>query len=159
MADTTWEKPRTTIKLAAPKRTRFAIAAVILFGAVAFLIISGTINGGRYFYTIDEVMARPDLTKSTVRLTGAVVGSTIKPAEDGKSFSFQIANVTNDATELEKEGGLAQALHLAVNNPAARRISVVVSDQPLPDLLKDEAQAIVTGKFDANGVFQAEGSD
>ena len=32
MADTAWEKPRTTIKVAAPKRTRFAIAAVILFG-------------------------------------------------------------------------------------------------------------------------------
>jgi cytochrome c-type biogenesis protein CcmE len=50
---------------------------------------------------------------------------------------------------------LAAVLHQAVNDPAARRLQVVYVG-PKPDLLRDEAQAIVTGRLGDDGVFYAD---
>lgn len=47
-------------------------------------------------------------------------------------------------------------LHTAVTSPNAERITVVLVDQPKPDLLKNEAQAIVTGKLGEDGMFYAD---
>jgi cytochrome c-type biogenesis protein CcmE len=155
VAEVSWEKPQSTIKLNAPKRLRFAIAGAVLLGAVAFLIISGTANGGRYFITVNEVMARPDLSGKVVKVTGAVVGSTIRFDADTRTIHFTIANVSDNMDQLEKEGGLAKALHIAVIDPGAKRLDVVVPNQAMPDLLKDEAQAIITGKLRSDGTFEA----
>ena len=53
------------------------------------------------------------------------------------------------------EGGLAAVLHAAVIDPARSRVKVVYSG-PKPDLLKDEAQAVMTGHLDSDGVFHAD---
>ena len=45
-------------------------------------------------------------------------------------------------------------LHQAVNNPDANRISVVY-EGVMPDLLQNEAQAIMTGKIGEDGNFYA----
>ncbi len=158
MAEATWEKPRGEIAVSktAPKRVKFIIVGAILMGAVGFLILTGTASGARFFITVNEVLGRPDLAGKTVKMTGAVVGSTIKFDPDSKTINFTLANITDDNAELEREGGLANALHLAVTDPTAKRIQVVVPNQPMPDLLKDEAQAIVTGRLGADGVFTAD---
>jgi len=158
MTQTTWEKPKSSIgiKVAAPKRLRFMIVGAVLFAAIAFLIISGTANGGRYFITINEMLSRPDLAGNTVKISGAVIGSSIKFDQDTRTIRFTMANITDDTAQLDKEGGLANALHLAVNDPKAARINVIVPNQPIPDLLKDEAQAIITGKTGPDGVFVAD---
>jgi cytochrome c-type biogenesis protein CcmE len=159
VAEASWEKPQSNLKDAvkvnAPKRLRFALAAAVLLGAVVFLIISGTANGGRYFITVDDVLTRPELAGKTVKLTGAVIGSTIRFDADTRTIHFTIANVSDDLSKIETDGGLAKVLHLAVNNPQAKRLEIVVPNQAMPDLLKDEAQAIVTGKLRADGVFEA----
>ena len=59
------------------------------------------------------------------------------------------------AAGLVAEGGLAAVLHAAVNDPNRARIKVVYTG-PKPDLLKDEAQAIMTGHLDADGAFHAD---
>jgi len=158
MTQTTWEKTKSGIgvKVAAPKRLRFVIAGAVLFAAIGFLIISGTANGGRYFITINEMQSRPDLAGKTVKISGAVIGNTIKFDQDTRTIHFTIANITDNTAELDKEGGLAKALHTAVTDPTARRLDVIVPNQPIPDLLKDEAQAIVTGKTGPDGVFVAD---
>lgn len=46
-------------------------------------------------------------------------------------------------------------LHAAVNDPAQPRLKVVYNGVK-PDLLKNEAQAIMTGKLGADGVFYAQ---
>jgi cytochrome c-type biogenesis protein CcmE len=153
MAQTSWEK--TAVTLAAPKRLKFAIAGVLLLGAIAFLLVSGTAAGSQYFLTVDDMLTRPDLAGKTVRISGAVVGSTIRFDADTKTIHFTIANVTDDMNELEKNGGLAEVLHKAVIDPKARRLDIVVSNQAMPDLLKDEAQAIVSGQLGSDGVFRA----
>jgi len=46
-------------------------------------------------------------------------------------------------------------LHAAVSDPNRSRIQVVYNG-PMPDLLKDEAQAIMTGRLGEDGVFYAD---
>ena len=51
-------------------------------------------------------------------------------------------------------GGMQQVLADAVANPNAAKMTIYYKGAR-PDLLKDEAQAIITGSLDANGDFQA----
>ena len=60
-----------------------------------------------------------------------------------------------DNAELETEGGLAEALHQAVMDPSRARMKVVYVG-PKPDLLRNEAQAIMTGHVAPDGTFYAE---
>jgi cytochrome c-type biogenesis protein CcmE len=46
-------------------------------------------------------------------------------------------------------------LHEAVEDPGRNRLSVVYTGVK-PDLLRNEAQAIMTGRIGADGVFQAD---
>src|SRR5262249_22131483 len=98
----------------------------------------------------------PELVGKTVKLSGAVIGDTIKFDSESKTIRFTIANVPDNAAELQNDGGLAKVLHDAVHNQNAKHISVVVQNQAMPDLLKDEAQAIMTGKLGSDGVFRAD---
>src|SRR5258708_33146491 len=98
MTQTTWEKPKSAIgiKVASPKRLRFIIAGAVLFAAIAFLIISGTANGGRYFITINEMLLRPDLAGKTVKISGAVFGSSIKVYQDTGTIHLTLAKLTGN---------------------------------------------------------------
>ncbi len=154
MAEASWEKP--AVKVTAPNRLKFAIAGVLMLGAIGFLLVTGTANGSRFFLTVNDLLTRSDLAGKTVKISGAVVGSTIRFDADTKTIHFTIANVSDDMDAIEKAGGLAAALHQAVIDPTARRVDVIVSNQPMPDLLKDEAQAIVTGQLASDGVFHAD---
>ena len=156
MTETSWEKGHSGLKVAAPSRLKFLIIGVVLFGAIAFLLVTGTANGGRFFFTINEMLARPEMTGKSVKISGAVVGTTIKFDAETKTIHFSMANITNDSAELEKQGGLAKALHMAVIDLSVKRIDVVVHNQAMPDLLRDEAQAIVTGTLGTDGVFTAD---
>jgi cytochrome c-type biogenesis protein CcmE len=90
-----------------------------------------------------------------VKISGAVDGKTISYDARSLTLQFTIANVPGDLDEIEQAGGLAEVLHQAVSNPDAQRLKVVY-EGPMPDLLRDEAQAIVTGRLGEDGVFHAE---
>jgi cytochrome c-type biogenesis protein CcmE len=136
-------------------RTKFLIGGLVLLAAVAYLIITSIASGQQYFTTINEMVARQDeLTGRQIRVSGAVIGDTIE--YDGETLSFEIAHLPYSAESLEEEGGLAEALHTAVNSPNANRVKVVMFDEPKPDLLQHEAQAIVTGTLGEDGVFYAD---
>src|SRR5512140_3386343 len=111
MAEVIWEKPSDVVRVAAPNRMKFAVVGVLLLGAVAFLFLSGTMNGGRFFTTVNDILARPELAGKTVKISGAVIGNTIKFDADTKTIHFTMANVTDNAKELEDDGGLAKVLH------------------------------------------------
>ncbi len=154
--EASWEKPKTTVTVKTPNRTKFAVAGLVLLGTMIVLILAGTLSTGRYFITVNDLVARSDLVGKTVKVTGAVIGSTIDFDANTKTIHFTMAHITDSAAELEDEGGLAKALHEAAINPNATRLKVEVPNQAMPDLLKDEAQAIVTGKLGADGVFRAD---
>jgi len=158
MAELSWEKSTAgeLVKPARSVRARFALVGFVLMGVVAFMILSGTLNGKMSFLTVNEIKARTDLVGKSVRVTGAVIGSTIRFDSATNNIHFTMAHISLDAAELTNEGGLAKALHLSVTNPTAQKIDVVVRNQPMPDLLQNEAQAILTGKLSSDGVFYAE---
>jgi cytochrome c-type biogenesis protein CcmE len=137
-------------------RTKFIIGGVLILAAVVYLIASSTQASAEYFMTIDELKAQgQSVVGRSLRISGAVVGKTIQYDPQTLTLSFEVANVPGDNSVVEAQGGLAAVLHAAVMDPNRTRIRVVYSG-PKPDLLKDEAQAIMTGQIGSDGVFHAE---
>jgi cytochrome c-type biogenesis protein CcmE len=137
-------------------RSKFIIGGVVILAAVVFLIVSATQANAEYFMTIDELKAQgQSVVGRNLRISGAVVGDTIQYDPQSLTLTFQVANVPGDNAEIEAEGGLAAVLHAAVADPNRTRMEVVYSG-PKPDLLKDEAQAIMTGQVGSDGVFHAD---
>ncbi len=138
------------------KINKFVIGGMLILGAVVFLIWSATASTSEYFLTIDELHAKgSSIVNKNLRVSGAVIGDTIQYDPDTLTLTFEVAHVSGDNAQLETEGGLAVALHDAVMDPSRERMTVVYVG-PMPDLLRNEAQAIVTGRIDAEGVFHAD---
>jgi cytochrome c-type biogenesis protein CcmE len=137
-------------------RKKFLVGGVVILAAVVYLIISSTQANAEYFMTINELKSQgtADVGRN-LRVSGAVVGDTIQYDPQTLTLTFEVANVPGDNNEIDAQGGLAKVLHEAVVDPARARMKVVYSG-PKPDLLKDEAQAIMTGHLGSDGVFHAE---
>ncbi len=136
-------------------RTKFIVGGVLILAAVIYLIVSSTQANAQYFLTLDELRAKgASMVNKDVRVSGAVVGDTIQYDPKTLTLKFTVANVPGDNKVIDEQGGLAAVLHAAVIDPNRTRIPVVYNG-PMPDLLKNEAQAIMTGQIDSNGVFHA----
>jgi len=137
-------------------RKKFVIGGALILAAVVYLIVSSTQANAEYFMTIDELKAQSQsVVGKNMRISGAVVGDTIQYDPHTLTLSFDVANVTADNNEVEAQGGLAAVLHAAVIDPNRSRIKIVYTG-PKPDLLKNEAQAIMTGQLGTDGVFHAD---
>jgi len=135
---------------------KFVIGGLLILGAVLFLIWSSTAATSEFFLTIDELNEKSaSVVDRNVRLSGAVIGETIQYDAETLTLTFEIAHVPADQALIEDDGGLAEALHMAVMDPSRSRVTVQYVG-PLPDLLRHEAQAIVTGKLGEDGIFHAD---
>jgi cytochrome c-type biogenesis protein CcmE len=149
MAQAAWEKP-IAAQLAPRKsseRWKFLVGGVLILAAVVYLVISGTLTGAQYFITVDTLLDDPAYVGQTVRITGAVIGDTIDYDSESLLIEFTVANVSNNVPDL------GAALHEAVNDPNANRLQIRVENTVKPELLQNEAQAIMTGTLGADGVF------
>lgn len=138
------------------QRTKFILGGVLILAAVVYLIVSSTKASAEYFMTVNEL--QEDGTAAigkSLRLSGAVIGDTIQYDADTLTLTFEVAHVTGDNNEIEAQGGLAEVLFQAVNDPSRQRIKVVYVG-PQPDLLRGEAQAIMTGTLGDDGIFHAD---
>ena len=137
-------------------RGKFIVGGLLILAAVVYLIISSTKANAEYFMTVNELQAKGNsLVGQNIRISGAVAGDTIQFNPNTNDLSFEIANVPGDNATIAAQGGLAKVLHDAVIDPSRSRLMVVYNG-PKPDLLRDEAQAIITGHLGADGIFQAE---
>ncbi len=137
-------------------RTKFLVGGVAILAAVVYLIFSSTQANAEYFMTINELKSKGTAeVDKNLRVSGAVVGDSIQYDPNTLTLTFEVANVPGDNKEIDAQGGLAKVLHEAVVDPNSARMKVVYNG-PKPDLLKDEAQAIMTGHMDAQGVFHAD---
>lgn len=135
---------------------KIAIGGFLIILAIILLISTSTAQSLEYFLTVDELNAQRDsLADRSLRVSGAVIGDTIEYAPETLTLTFEIANVPADAAEITDQGGLAEVLHQAVTDPTRSRLSVVYVG-PKPDLMRNEAQAIITGKLGPDGVFVAD---
>ena len=138
------------------KINKFVIGGILILGAVVFLIWSATASTSEYFLTIDELNAKgASIVNKNLRVSGAVIGDTVQYDPQTLTLTFEVAHVSGDNAQLETEGGLAEALHQAVLDPLRKRMTVVYVG-PKPDLLRNEAQAIVTGHLGEDGIFYAD---
>ncbi len=137
-------------------RVKFIIGGLFILAAVAYLIFSSTKSNAEFFMTVDEIHAGgKQAVGRNLRISGAVVGSTIQYDPATMNLSFDVAQIPGDNAAIEAQGGLAFVLHEAVTDPARARLTVIYTGAK-PDLLRDEAQAIVTGHLGEDGVFYAD---
>jgi cytochrome c-type biogenesis protein CcmE len=138
------------------KINKFFIGGIMILGAVVFLIWSATTANAEFFMTVDELNEKgTDVIDRNLKVSGAVIGDTIRYDAKTLTLTFEVAHVSGNNSEIEAQGGLAVVLHEAVMDPTRARIKVVY-EGPLPDLLRNEAQAIMTGRLGADGIFYAD---
>ncbi len=137
-------------------RTKFIIGGLLIVAAVVYLVVSSTQAAAQYYLTIDEMFSKGDeVYGRAIKLAGAVDGETVSYDPQTLTLQFTMANVPADLDEIEAGGGLAKVLYDALRDPEATRLTVEYVG-PKPDLLRHEAQAIVTGNMGEDGVFYAD---
>jgi len=146
----------TTSQTNSAGRAKFIIGGLLIVTAIVYLIISSTRASAQYFLTVDELAAKgASVLGRDLRISGAVIGDSIQYDPQTLTLKFTIAAIPGDNKEIEKQGGLAAVLNAAVNDPSRERLEVIYNG-PKPDLLRNEAQAIITGQMGSDGVFQAD---
>lgn len=134
-------------------RAKFIVGGLLILAAVVYLIASSTSASAEYFLTVDELHAKSSsVIGRNLRVSGAVVGDTIQYDPQTLNLTFEVASIPGDNKEIEAAGGLAVVLHQAVIDPLRARLKVIYNG-PKPDLLRDEAQAIMTGQLGEDGIF------
>ena len=116
--------------------------SVILIAVIAVMgfAIAGNSNLEVQVNDIETQKAQGvDLTQRALKLTGVVVGDSISYDPSTLHLEFDVVNSRDD---------------LVSNLAKAPRVRVVFQGVK-PDTLVDEAHAIVTGKFAADGKFHA----
>lgn len=152
MTETTWQKTSYVTqkrKNNESERWKFIAGGILLIGVIAYLIITGTSSGARYFVTVREILNNPEYVGETVRISGAVIGETIEYDTENLIIEFVIVNIP------EEFDNLAVALHDAVESPDEPRVKIHIENEVMPDLLQHESQAILTGELGEDGVFYA----
>lgn len=138
------------------KNQKTIIAVLVIAIALIALLIATTRSSTQYFLTVSELQSgETDMTGRNVRMSGVVLGDTIVYDPQTLDLTFEVAQIPGDHRVIKEMGGMAVVLEKAAADPTLPRITIHYNGVK-PDLLKHEAQAIVSGSLDANGVFQAE---
>lgn len=138
MTDTTWTTKQK--ELEKPKRNslKFIIGGVLIAAALGFLIYNALSDTQQYYVTVNEYYANPAKYQDRdLRLTAFVLGDSIKftQIDDFTSrLEFDIADDINNPTQVMR---------------------IVAMNEPVPDLLQHEAQAVVEGSIGADGAMHA----
>ncbi len=137
-------------------QVKFVISGGLFIIAVIVLIISATRTTAEFFLTVEELIAsQDDLQSQNIRVSGAVLGDSIQFDPETGLLHFTIAHIPADDELTKAEGELSKVLHQAVIDPDNPRLAVIYEGAK-PDMLRDEAQAILTGQLNPEGVFVAQ---
>ena len=137
-------------------RIKFIIGGGLFLIAVILMVISATRATAEFFMTVRELQeSEVDLSGQNLRVSGAVIGESIVYDANSGELSFVIAHIPGEMEKVQDAGGLSEVLHQAVMDPDNPRLTVVYQGSP-PDMLRDEAQAILTGTLNTEGNFLAD---
>lgn len=109
-------------------RMKFIIGGAIIVVVIAWLIYSNIGSSSTYYLTVEQLMAEGPSSR-LVRGTGFVVGESIEWDAQRMILRFDIVDETGSLPVLYKG--------------------------PRPDMLEDGTQAVVEGRYTADGVFEA----
>lgn len=131
------------------------IGLMLSLMSTVYMAASANAPSAEYFITISELVDKKEATIGRdIRVSGAVIGDSIVFDESSRILTFLIADVPGDHALVEKQGGLAKVLETAVNDPDRLRLQISYQGE-MPELLRDMAQAIITGELKEDGVFYA----
>jgi cytochrome c-type biogenesis protein CcmE len=138
------------------QKRKWIFGGLIVIAAFVYLVFSATKSQTQYFLTVDELLFdRNEYLLQKVRVSGAVLGETINYIPEETQLLFTVVHIPGDHQQISEMGGMNTVLNQAVKNPDLNRLQVRYYGL-LPELLQDEAQAIMTGALQDDGVFLAE---
>ena len=110
-------------------RWQFALGIVMILTTIGWLAYSGIQESQTYYVTVSELLASPQTAHRRFRVAGDVAAGSIQRNAGRVEFQLQ---------------------------QGAQMIPIVYTGtDPLPDTLRDGAQAVADGRYD-NGTFHAE---
>lgn len=122
------------LKTSNSSRAKFLVGGLVILVAVGYLIVSSFGSSAQYFLTVAELRAKgAEIIGDDVRISGVVDGDSIVYDAQSLRLEFNIVDSLDD---------VSNGLH-------------VVYVGPKPDLMQHEAQAIVEGMWQDDGVFYA----
>jgi cytochrome c-type biogenesis protein CcmE len=139
MADTTWTNDGEELLVESKKnRLKFVVGGILLIAAIGFLVVNAMSGNTQLYKTVDEFYAEQSrLIGRDLRVAGVVIGD-----------SIEFTQIDSQTTRLEFD------VVDDINNPG-QRLHVVAINEPKPDLLQHEAQALIEGHADETGTFYA----
>ena len=139
MADTTWTNTgEEALFPAKSNRLKFVVGGVLIVAAIAYLVINAMSGNTQLYKTVAEFHAEQDrLIGRDLRVAGFVIGDSIEFTQIDATTSRLEFDIVDD-----------------LNNPG-QKLHVVAMNEPKPDLLQHEAQALVEGSANENGEFIA----
>jgi cytochrome c-type biogenesis protein CcmE len=141
--------------LAVVATCRFLIGLGMLGTSVLFGLKTSANSSAQYFLTVSELSEKDKMLNRHVRISGAILGDSIEFEEASGTLSFLIVDVPADYQQVEQQGGLAVVLENAVSDPNRQKIEIVYVGEK-PELLRNMAQAIMTGELHEDGRFYAD---
>lgn len=134
---------------------KLIIGIGVIVTALLYLLISSTLTQSQYFLTVEELLnEKESFIGKNVRMSGVVLGETIAYNPQDLQLRFSVAHIPGDHKLITELGGMAFVLNQAANDPTLPRVEIVY-EGARPDLLKHEAQAIMTGALGEDGLFHA----
>ncbi len=138
MADVSWTNndDHALLKSKSNNRVKFIVGGVLMLAAIAFLVVNAMSGNTQLYKTVAEFYnEQPQLVGRDLRVAGWVMGDSIK---------FTQIDATTSRLEFEIVDDYF--------NPD-QRLKVVAMNEAMPDLLQDQAQALVEGRAGGDGVF------
>jgi cytochrome c-type biogenesis protein CcmE len=139
MAESTWTNPDSAVLDEQPSRLKFIVAGIVIAGVIIALVYNAVQSSSQLYVTVDEYFANEArYATRDMRVAGWVV-------ED--SVVYTQIDAENSRLEFEIVENLAVP---------GRTLRVVAVNEPKPDLLHGEAQAVAIGRVGDDGAFYVE---
>ena len=139
MAEASWtNKDEGALGETKSGRLKYIVGGIVLFGAIVLLVVNAMRGNTQLYKTVEEFYAeQPRLLGRDLRVAGWVMGDSIE---------FTQIDATNTRLEFDIVDDY--------ENPG-QRLHIVALNEPVPDLLQDQAQALVEGSANESGVFMS----
>ena len=122
---------------------------------MVLLVITSLKGNAQYYLTVDELVSGKTGQTGNVRVSGVVLGDTIQYDPQTPDPVIYRSQHPRRQQGDRSDGRSGRSAAPGSTNPDAARLQVIYNGVK-PDLLKNEAQAIMTGSMGADGVFYAE---
>lgn len=122
------------------RNRKFGVGALLLVGAIGYLVYAGVQQGSVYYFTVDEFLAKKDaMADQGIRVAGRVAQGSVRkePTNKGVELQFTIGDFVAN-------GGAEPAELLPVHFSGV-----------LPDMFGEGRDVIVEGKY-LDGVLEAQ---